>query len=124
MAFDEALAARVRTVLTGAPGITEKRMFGGLAFLRHGHMFVGISGDELMARVGKDAHAASLARRHVRPMDFTGKPMVGYVFIAPAGLAKDIELRFWVEHCATFVSTLPPKGATAGKVAKGSEKGA
>jgi TfoX/Sxy family transcriptional regulator of competence genes len=109
MAFDEKLASRVRVVLEGSPGITEKRMFGGLAFLKAGHMFVGISGNKLMARVGKDSHAASLARAHVRPMDFTGKPMVGYVYVEPAGLTKDADLSFWVKHCEGFVAALPPK---------------
>lgn len=109
MAFDETLAQRVRVVLEGSPGIAEKRMFGGLAFLKHGHMFVGISGEKLMARVGKDSHAASLARAHVRPMDFTGRPMVGYVYVEPAGLAKDTDLTFWVKHCEAFVMTLPAK---------------
>ncbi len=110
MAYDEQLAARVRKVLEGSPGITEKRMFGGLAFMKHGHMFVGISGTRrLMARVGKDNHAASLARAHVSPMDFTGKPMTGYVYVEPAGLVKDADLTFWVRHCESFVLTLPPK---------------
>lgn len=109
MAYSEALATRIRAVLAGSAGITEKRMFGGIAFLKNGLMFVGVTGDELMARVGKDAHAASLARRHVREMDFTGKPMAGYVFVGRDGLAEDAELAFWVRHCERFVATLPPK---------------
>ncbi len=114
MAYDEQLAARVREVLEGSPGVTEKRMFGGLAFLKHGHMFVGISGTQrLMARVGKDSHAASLARPHVAPMDFTGRPMAGYVYVEPAGLASDSDLAFWVKHCEAFVMTLPAKNAAA-----------
>ena len=124
MAFDEKLASRVRSVLEGSPGITEKRMFGGLAFLKAGHMFVGISGHKLMARVGKDHHAASLARPHVRPMDFTGRPMAGYVYVEPEGLAKDAELAFWVKHCEAFVAALPAKArATTKTKTKAKAKG-
>jgi hypothetical protein len=86
-------------------------MFGGLCFLKAGHMFVGITGNDLMARVGKDAYAASLKRKHVREMDFTGKPMLGYVFVGPRGLAIDSELEFWLHHCEEFAATLPPKAA-------------
>ena len=110
MAYNESLASRIRAVLVESAGITEKRMFGGLAFLKHGHMFVGVTADELMARVGKDAYVASLARKHVHEMDFTGKPMVGYVFVrSSAGLAKESELAFWVRLCEQYASTLPPK---------------
>jgi len=109
VAYSEVLASRVRSVLVGTPGITEKRMFGGLAFLKNGHMFVGVNAEDLMARVGKEAHAASLARKHVREMDFTGRPMMGYVFIGLKGLAKDNDLEFWVRHCEQFVSGLPAK---------------
>ena len=109
MAYDEHLAGRVRKVLGRTPGITEKKMFGGIAFLRHGLMFVGVSGNTLMARVGKEHHEESLAREHVRVMDFTGKPMAGYVFIDEPGIATDRELRFWVDRCLAHVATLPPK---------------
>ena len=112
MAYSEALASRVRTLLAESTGITEKRMFGGLCFLKDGHMFVGLTGDDLMARVGKDDYSAALARRHVREMDFTGKPMLGYVFVGPKGLVKDSELEFWLHHCERFASTLPPKTKT------------
>ncbi|MBS0456451.1 MAG: TfoX/Sxy family protein [Proteobacteria bacterium] len=109
MAYSEVLASRIRAILAESTGISEKRMFGGLCFLKDGHMFVGLTAKDLMARVGKDAYAASLARRHVREMDFTGKPMAGYVFVNEKGLAKDAELEFWVRHCEQFATTLPPK---------------
>ncbi len=111
MAYSEELAQRIRDALVGDRAITEKRMFGGIAFLRHGLMFVGVSGTSLMARVGKPSHADSLARKHVRPMDFTGKPMQGYVFIDAPGVKSEGQLRFWLERCEQFVSTLPPKGS-------------
>jgi hypothetical protein len=111
MAYSEQLAQRIRDALAGNRAITEKKMFGGIAFLRHGLMFVGVSDSALMARVGKPNHADSLGRKHVRPMDFTGKPMQGYVFIDAPGIKTEAQLRFWLERCEQFVSTLPPKGA-------------
>jgi TfoX/Sxy family transcriptional regulator of competence genes len=111
MAFDPGLAQRIREVLGDRPGVTEKRMFGGLAFLLDGKMFVGILQSTLMARVGPDAHEQALARPHVRPMDFTGKPMRGYVYIDPAGLEEDRDLTAWVHQCAAFVELLPEKKA-------------
>jgi TfoX/Sxy family transcriptional regulator of competence genes len=109
MAFDEALASRIRALLVGSAGIAERRMFGGLAFLKHGHMFVGVTGTDLLARVGKEAHAAALARPHARAMDFTGKPMAGYVFVGAEGLAKPSALEAWVRACERFVAGLPPR---------------
>jgi len=67
------------------------------------------AGDELMARVGKENYADSLARKHVREMDFTGKPLAGYVFVGAQGVAKDTDLGFWVERCHAFAETLPAK---------------
>lgn len=109
MAYDEHLAARIRMALARTPGIGERKMFGGVAFLRHGLMFIGVSGSTLMARVGKDSNDDSLAREHVRVMDFTGKPMAGYVFVDEPGTATDEALRFWIGRCLDFVATLPPK---------------
>jgi len=79
MAYDEGLAERLRDLFVDRPGITEKKMFGGLAFMYRGHMLVGILEDSLMARVGTTEYADVLKRPHVREMDFTGKPMKGYV---------------------------------------------
>jgi TfoX/Sxy family transcriptional regulator of competence genes len=109
MAYDEGLAKRMREVLEGSPLVTEKKMFGGVAFLRDGLMFVGVSGDELMARVGADYHDTAVAQPGVRVMDFTGKPMRGYVFINADAIEADKKLAFWIQHCLAFVQTLPPK---------------
>ncbi len=111
MAYDERLADRIRAALKDQPHIAEKRMFGGVAFLRKGLMFAGLSGNALMARIGKDAYAAALQRPNVRPMDFTGRPMMGYVFIDPAGLRTAAQLRKWLDQGEQFVATLPPKKA-------------
>jgi TfoX/Sxy family transcriptional regulator of competence genes len=109
MAYDEGLAQRVREALGSRPFITERRMFGGLAFLLDGKMFVGISGSKLMARVGAERYQDALALPHVREMNFTGKPMEGYVYIDPPGLAEDNDLLAWVSWCAGHVAALPAK---------------
>lgn len=109
MAYDEGLAERLRDALQGRAEITERKMFGGLAFMARGHICVGILGEVLMARVGPAAYEQALALPHVRPMDFTGKPMQGYVFVDPPGIAEDGDLAAWVDRCHGFVQTLPPK---------------
>ncbi len=109
MAYDEGLAERLRDFLRDRPGATEKKMFGGLCLLWRGHMFVGIVGEALMARVGPEAYEAALRRPHARVMDFTGRPMKGYVFIDPPGYEKDRDLGRWVEDSLRFVGTLPDR---------------
>lgn len=109
MAYDEALAGRIRKTLAGRRSITEKKMFGGLSFLTKGNMFCGIVGDELMVRVGPEAHPDALAQPHARPMDFTGRPMKGYVYVAKEGFGSAPELRAWVERGLAYGKTLPPK---------------
>jgi hypothetical protein len=109
MAYDEGLAERIREMLDGRRGVVEKRMFGGLAFLIGGHMAVGIVRDDLMVRVGPVGYEAALREPHVRPMDFTGRPMRGLVFVGPAGYEADAALRAWVERGAAFAADLPAK---------------
>ena len=111
MAFDPGLAQRVREALGDRPGLSERRMFGGLAFMLDGRMFLGILGDTLMARVGVQHYGDALALPHVRKMDFTGRPMKGYVYIDPAGLVEDRDLQAWVSWCAAHVAGLPPAKA-------------
>jgi TfoX/Sxy family transcriptional regulator of competence genes len=106
MAYSEKLADRIRAVLPTSPPIDEKKMFGGLAFMAGGKMFCGILGEDLMARVGPDGYEDALERPHVRPMDFTGRPLRGYVYVAPAGCADARSLRRWVAGCLEFVGTL------------------
>ncbi len=109
MAFDDGLAERIREVLGDQAGVTERKMFGGLAFMLRGHMFVGILGSTLMARVGPKNYSEALALAHVREMDFTGRPMKGYVFVEPEGVESDRGLKFWVDRSIAFVGLLPPK---------------
>jgi len=109
MAFDEGLAERVRDALREQREISERRMFGGLAFMYRGHMFVGILGDTLMARVGPDQTSDALRRPGARKMDFTGKPMKGYVFVSPDAVESDSALERWVAQCLAYAGSLPPK---------------
>lgn len=109
MTYDEGLAQRIREQLGERPALTEKRMFGGLAFLLHGNMTVGVVGDELIVRVGPDHTGQALARPEARPMDFTGRPMRGWVTVTGPALAEDDVLYHWVTTALAFAGTLPPK---------------
>lgn len=109
MAYDEGLAERVRELLLGDPDIAEKRMFGGLAFLLRGNMAVGVTGDDLMVRVGPDATDAALARPGARLFDMTGRPMRGWVVVAGPAVAEDETLAAWVGEGRDFAAGLPPK---------------
>lgn len=109
MAYDEGLAQRIRETLGGRSDLVEKRMFGGLAFTVSGHMCCGVLGETLMARVGPDQHATALKEPHAREMDFTGRAMKGFVYVDPEGIESDCDLRVWLERCAGFVASLPPK---------------
>lgn len=109
MAYDEKLAERIRVAIGKRPSISERKMFGGIAFLQQGHMFCGVADDELMARVGPEAYEASLRQRHVRPMDFTGRPLRGYVFVEASGCRTQAATAEWVERCLAFAKSLPAK---------------
>jgi len=109
MAYDEALADRIREVLANRDDVTERKMFGGIAFMAHGNMCCGVSGEDLMVRLGEDAADAALDEPGARPMDFTGRPMKGYAFVGPAGTATDTGLRVWVKRTLAFADALPPK---------------
>lgn len=109
MTYDEGLAHRIREQLRDHTGITEKQMFGGLAFMLDGNMVCGVLDDSLMARVGPDAYQEALEEPHAREMDFTGRPMKGLVFVDPAGIAEDDALDDWIERCLAFAESLPAK---------------
>jgi hypothetical protein len=96
MAYDEHLANRIRRALGNREDFTERKMFGGLAFLCQGRMCCGIVGNDLMVRVPIDEFDAALQRRHVRPMDFTGKPLKGFVYVSASGFATAASLRGWL----------------------------
>ncbi len=109
MAYDEKLADRVREVLARRRGISEKKMFGGLCFLVHGHMACGIIGDELLVRVGPEAYEAALVEPGARAMDFTGRAMKGMVYVSPRGHGRAPSLKAWVERGLVYARSLPPR---------------
>jgi TfoX/Sxy family transcriptional regulator of competence genes len=109
MSYDEGLAERIRDALADRSDVSERKMFGGLAFLLNGNMCVGVVGDELMVRVGPDAYGEAVRRPHARKMDFTGRPMKGFVYVGCEGLESDADLRRWVARGIDFARSLPPK---------------
>ena len=109
MAYNEELALRIRVALGGHDGVVEQKMFGGLAFMLKGNMCVGVTGDDLMVRVGAGGLEDALAQPHARPMDFTGRPMKGFVYVDSAGTEKDDSLEQWVQRGAAFAGSLPAK---------------
>jgi TfoX/Sxy family transcriptional regulator of competence genes len=109
MAYNEQLAERVRRALAKKKGVTERKMFGGLAFMLGGNMCCGIVKDELMVRVGAAQHEKSLALPGAHPMDFTGRPMKGMVFVGRAGYRDDKALAAWVKRGADYAASLPAK---------------
>jgi TfoX/Sxy family transcriptional regulator of competence genes len=109
MAYDEALADRVRVILGDRRGISERRMFGGLCFMVDGKMFMGINAGEIMCRVGPEAHDEAMAKPGVRVMDFTGRPMQGYVYVGSPSIDSDSGLKAWVEQTYAFADSLPAK---------------
>ena len=109
MAYDEGLAQRLRESLTDVSALSEKKMFGGLAFLVAGKLCVGVIGDELVARVGPDAFPTAVERAGARPFDFSGRPMKGWVMVRPEGYEDDDALGDWVGRSLAFARSLPPK---------------
>ena len=110
MAYDRDLANRVREQLADQDAITEKEMFGGIAFLLGGNMAVGVSREDLMVRVGKDQSDDALAQPHTRVFDMAGRPMRNWVLVEPAGVETDAQLSAWVGRGVAFARSLPPKG--------------
>ena len=109
MAYDERLAERIRAALKGRRGVSEKKMFGGIAFLVRGHMFCGVTHEALMVRVGPEAYSDALARPHAREMDFTGRPLEGMVYVDAPGVRTSRQLAAWIERGLRFARSLPAR---------------
>ena len=103
------LVDRVRRILRRRRGVAEIRMFGGLCFTLRGHMCCGTLKDDLVVRVGPGRYEQALTQPYARPMDFTGRPLNGFVFVGPGGYRTDVSLRKWVRWGADFAGSLPPK---------------
>ena len=109
MAYDEALADRVREVFSGLVGVREQKMFGGLAFMLNGNMACGITGSELVVRVGRENLDDALSRPHSRLFDMTGRPMRSFVYVSAEGIATNEGLVEWAERGISYAESLPPK---------------
>src|SRR6266436_3788813 len=107
MAFNQALAERIRDALARKKNIEEKKMFGGIGFLLNGNMLVGVWKNSLIVRVGPDGYDDALLEAHVKEFDITGKPMKGWVLVEPEGIEGDDQLKDWIERAMKFVKTLP-----------------
>jgi TfoX/Sxy family transcriptional regulator of competence genes len=109
MAYSESLALRIRQAIAPQRGITEKKMFGGVGFLLHGNMLVGIWKNSLIVRLGPDEAEQALQQPHVVEFDITGRPMRGWVMVEPDGIDSDEQLSGWIDRSISFVSKLPKK---------------
>ena len=109
MAYNIELAERLRIALEPLPGLTEKKMFGGIAYLLNGNMLCGVLNDDLILRLGKDGYQAAMSQEHTRPFDITGRPMSGWLMVDLSGCEDDVRLNAWIDQALTFVNTLPAK---------------
>jgi TfoX/Sxy family transcriptional regulator of competence genes len=96
MAYNEKLAARIRTILLSRPDVEEKKMMGGLTFMVNNKMCVGIYKDNLMARIGPEIYDKVMKKKGCKPMEFTGRPLKGFVFVEPDGTHSKKDLNDWV----------------------------
>jgi TfoX/Sxy family transcriptional regulator of competence genes len=111
MAYDEDLADRVRELISAEAGLTEQKMFGGLAFLINGNMSVGVSGQGgLMVRVDPEATDTLVAKPHARPFEMRGRSMRGWLRVDAEGVRTKRGLEPWVRRGVAYARSLPPKG--------------
>jgi TfoX/Sxy family transcriptional regulator of competence genes len=109
MAYDEELTDRIREQLASRSDVTERKMFGGIAFMVAGNLACGVLGEDLIVRLGEEDGEKALAEEGVRPFDFTGKPMKNIVYVSPERTAEDDALSEWVDAGADFAASLPSK---------------
>lgn len=109
MAYDEGLAQRIDDLLAGEPGVTSRKMFGGLGFMVDGHMAVAAASDgSLMVRADPADAEEWVDGTSVAPMEMRGRPMTGWLLVSAGTLTDDDRLQLWVDRGVAFVRTLPP----------------
>ena len=123
MSYDERLATRIRKCLADCTDVVEKKMFGGLCFMVGGRMCCGLTNTDFMVRVGPDQYDEALAQPHARPMDFTGRPLKGMVYVAAEGLRTDAALGRWIRRGLSFVSGAKPTTTNDRRRRSGAETG-
>lgn len=109
MPYDEETADRVRPLMRRRKGFSEKKMFGGVGFLLHGNMCCGVWKEFLILRIGATDYEAALQEPFTKVFDITGRPMTGWVMVAPDGFGDDVNLKNWIDRAVQFVRTLPAK---------------
>ena len=109
MAYDSDVADRIRARIGPRPELTEREMFGGIAFMINGNMAVGTSGEELMVRVGKEAHDEIVARPGARTFDMGARPMKGWISVTADGYDSNEEFGYWVDQGVAYAESLPAK---------------
>lgn len=109
MTFSERTALQIRHAIGDTPGFSERPMYSGIAFMVQGNLCCGVLEDNLVVRVAPDTYDDALREPHTRPMDFTGRPLPGFVFVDRAGFSTDAALQQWIERGLRFARTLPPK---------------
>jgi TfoX/Sxy family transcriptional regulator of competence genes len=109
VAYDQRLADDVRARLGSHPNLTEREMFGGIAFMLNGNMAVGVSGNELMVRVGKEGHDDAISLPGARMFDMSSRPMKGWILVSPEGMATDTDMRAWIDRGVAYAESLSPK---------------
>jgi|SRR3990172_2655664 len=109
MAYDEGLARRIRETLKGKRNVREVSMFGGLTFMLNDRMCCGVAKDDLMVRVLPEKYESLLERPHARVMDFTGRPLAGFLFVGPKGYRSDERLKFWMDQAIECASSSPAR---------------
>jgi len=118
MASSEQLANKTRNLIAKRRGFTEKKMFGGMAFMLNGNMCFGTIKDDLVVRVGPERYGDALARPHARPIDFTGRPIKGFIYVDSKGWSNDATLKWWLDMGIDYTSSLPKKAAMQKKAAR------
>ena len=109
MAFDEALAGRIRRRLARRKNVGERTLFGGIGFLLNGNLLVGVWKESLVVRLGEDEGEEALKEAHVKEFDITGRPMRGWVLVGPAGVQDAEQLSAWIQRAVKFVGAVPAK---------------
>ena len=109
MAYDETTAHEIRAHLHTISGITEKKLFGGIGFMLHGNMACGLNGADLIVRLGQAEFIQAMQQPHVRVFDLSGRPMQGWILVAPAGYTPEAALKAWVEKGVQFARSLAPQ---------------
>lgn len=118
MAYNEKTAARITKLLKSHKGVVEKKMFGGICYMLKEKMMAGIVGDDLMVRTLEEDYESLLKKPHARVMDFTGRPMKGFLYVGSSGTKTDKQLQKWLDVGIQFALKSPPKKKKAKKIIK------